>query len=339
MQTTKPVRLIDVAQATNTSIKTVSRVLNGHPRVSDETRTRVQEKMNELGYQVDLVARSLRTGVDNVIGVVVPKIGDPFFAELVEEIEEEANRRGIGVIVGSTHGELDREMELVQGFKQRRVAGMLITPQDADYSFTKNSNTPIIFLDRAPRNFKAEVIRVDDKHGAELATNHLIKHGHTKIAFIGDKLRIKTSKLRFDGYKASMAAAGIPINDDYIINSAENATLAEPAFEQLMALKNPPTAIFCSKAEISIGVVRAMHRLKKTDIAFFSFDDFTMADSLQPAITILDHSPRNIGRAAIKRLLERMDGGEARTTEIDIPLSIIERGSGEIKAPSGKARA
>ena len=82
-----------------------------------------------------------------------------------------------------------------------------------------------------------------------------------------------------------------------------------------------------------------MHRLKKTDIAFFSFDDFTMADSLQPAITILDHSPRNIGRAAIKRLLERMDGGEARTTEIDIPLSIIERGSGEIKAPSGKARA
>ncbi|MEI7541571.1 MAG: LacI family DNA-binding transcriptional regulator [Actinomycetes bacterium] len=335
----KPVRLIDVAQATNTSIKTVSRVLNGHPRVSDETRARVQEKMNELGYQVDVIARSLRTGVDNVIGLVVPKIGDPFFAELVEEIEEEANRRGVGVIVGSTHWELDRENDLVQGFKQRRVAGMIITPQDADYSFMKDTSTPVVFVDRSPRNIKGEVIRVDDKHGAEMATDHLIKHGHKKIAFIGDKLRIKTSKLRFDGFKASMAAAGIPINDDYIINNAENAELAEPFFEELMNLKNPPTAIFCAKSEISIGIVRAMHRTKRTDIAFFSFDDFTMADSLQPAITILDHSPRALGRAAVKRLLERMDGGEAKIGETNLPLKIIERGSGEIKVPSGKARA
>ncbi len=334
----KPVRLIDVAQATNTSIKTVSRVLNGHPRVSDETRTRVQEKMTELGYQVDVVARSLRTGVDNVIGLVVPKIGDPFFAELVEEVEEEANRRGIGVIVGSTHWELDREVDLVQGFKQRRVAGMIITPQDADYGFVKDSSMPIVFVDRAPRNVKGEVIRVDDKKGAELATNHLIKHGHTKIAFIGDKLRIKTSKLRFDGFKSAMADAGIAINDDYIINNAENAELAEPVFEELMKLDNPPTAIFCAKSEISIGIVRAMHRINRTDIAFFSFDDFTMADSLQPAVTILDHSPRVLGRAAIKRLLERMDGGSPRIGETNIPLKIIERGSGEIKAPSGKAR-
>ncbi|MEN9735769.1 MAG: hypothetical protein RL129_479, partial [Actinomycetota bacterium] len=96
----KTIRLIDVADASDTSIKTVSRVLNNDPRVSEETRNRVQKKIDELGYQVDLIARSLRTGVDNVIGVIIQKVGDPFFAEVVEEIEIEANRRGIGVIVG-----------------------------------------------------------------------------------------------------------------------------------------------------------------------------------------------------------------------------------------------
>ena len=93
----KRVRLVDVAEASQTSIKTVSRVLNNDERVSDETRERVQRKMNELSYHVDIIARSLRTGVDRVIGVVVPKIGDPFFAELIEEVEE-VPERGIGVI-------------------------------------------------------------------------------------------------------------------------------------------------------------------------------------------------------------------------------------------------
>lgn len=338
----KTVRLSDVAEASQTSIKTVSRVLNGHPRVSDDTRARVQKKMLELGYQVDLVARSLRTGVDNVIGVVVQKIGDPFFAELVEEIEEEANRQGIGVIVGSTHGEFDRENELVQGFKQRRVAGMIITPQDVDYSFLEDSNLPVVFIDRIPKNLKGDVVRVDDKKGAQLATQHLIKHGHTDIAYFGDRLKIKTSKLRFDGYKATMKAEGLVSKEEHIILDLDNGELAEAAFIEILKLENPPTAIFASKAELAIGIARAMHRLGRTDIALFSFDDFTMAEALEPAITILDHSARGLGRAAIKRLLEHMGGADFKPREEIIPLKIIERGSGEISPKvisKSKARA
>ena len=209
----KPVRLVDVANASKTSIKTVSRVLNNDPRVSDSTRSLVQKKIDELGYQVDLIARSLRTGVDNVIGVVVQKVGDPFFAEVVEEIEIEANRRGIGVIVGSTHGELERENEVVQGFKQRRVAGMIITPQDVDYSFMKDMTIPSVFIDRSPKNFNGDVVRVDDVDGGRMATEHLIKHGHTRIAFFGDRLKIMTTKLRLEGYKKALNDAKIKINE------------------------------------------------------------------------------------------------------------------------------
>lgn len=327
----KPVRLVDVANASKTSIKTVSRVLNNDPRVSDSTRSLVQKKIDELGYQVDLIARSLRTGVDNVIGVVVQKVGDPFFAEVVEEIEIEANRRGIGVIVGSTHGELERENEVVQGFKQRRVAGMIITPQDVDYSFMKDMTIPSVFIDRSPNNFKGDVVRVDDVDGGRMATEHLIKHGHTRIAFFGDRLKIMTTKLRLDGYKKALNDAKIKINDDLIFLDLDEERKAESAMRAVIKGKNPPTALFAAKSELGVGIIRAMHSENRRDMAMISFDDFRLADTIQPAISILDHSSRDLARAAMTRLFSKIDGVKSPVHEEILPLSVIERGSGELK--------
>jgi LacI family transcriptional regulator len=328
---TKPVRLIDVAKASKSSIKTVSRVLNNDPRVSDSTRKRVQKKMDELGYQVDLIARSLRTGVDNVIGLVIQKIGDSFFAEVAEEIEIEANTRGFGVIIGSTHGEIDREMSVVQGFKQRRVAGMIITPQDVDYSIFKNISIPTVFIDRAPNNFDGDIVRVDDEAGGLMATEHLIAHSHKKIAFFGDRIKIQTSKLRLDGYKKALKQAKIKIDDELIILDLDSDEKAEDAVAQMLANGTNATAIFAAKSELGVGIVRALHKANRTDIAIISFDDFRLADTLQPAISILDHSPRTLGRAAINRLLNQIDGIDSATKEEILPLSVVPRGSGEIK--------
>ena len=327
----KRVRLVDVAEASQTSIKTVSRVLNNDERVSDETRERVQRKMNELSYHVDIIARSLRTGVDRVIGVVVPKIGDPFFAELIEEVEEVANERGIGVIVGSTHGELARENELVQGFIQRRVTGMIIAPQDVDYSFLNSNQMPTVFIDRAPNKFKGDVVRVDDEYGAKIATQHLIANGHKRIAYFADNLKIKTTKFRFEGYKAALNEANIKLDKDLFILELDVSMSLDSMLEKILTLKNPPTAIFTSKAEISIKIVSSMHKMGRTDIALVSFDDFTLASSIQPPVTVLDHSAREIGRAAIKRLFEKIDGKDLKSQEHIIPLHILPRGSGEIK--------
>ena len=327
----KRVRLIDVAEAAQTSIKTVSRVLNNDERVSDETRERVQKKMNDLGYQVDIIARSLRTGVDRVIGVVVPKIGDPFFAELVEEVEAVANEHGIGVIVGSTHGALVRENELVQGFIQRRVTGMIIAPQDADYSFLKQNQMPTVFIDRAPEKYKADVVRVDDEYGAKIAVEHLIKNGHTRIAYFADNLKVKPTALRLDGYKAALKDAGIKLDEELQFLNLEADMNLDVTIEKALKIKNPPTAFFTSKAEISINIVSTMHKIKRTDIALISFDDFTLAASIQPSITVLDHSAREIGRVAIKKLFEKINGGDFKPQEHIIPLKVVPRGTGEIK--------
>ena len=331
----KRVRLIDVAEAAQTSIKTVSRVLNNDERVSDETRERVQKKMNDLGYQVDIIARSLMTGVDRVIGVVVPKIGDPFFAELVEEVETVANEHGIGVIVGSTHGELVRENELVQGFIQRRVTGMIIAPQDADYSFLKQNQMPTVFIDRAPEKYKGDVVRVDDEHGAKIATEHLIQNGHTRIMYFADNLKIKPTKLRLDGYKAALKDAGIKLDESLLLVNLESGTNLDSTIENILAMRNPPTAFFTSKTEISINIVSAMHKLSRTDIALVSFDDFTLASSIQPPVTVLDHSAREIGRTAITKLFEKIGGGEFKPQEHIIPLKVVPRGSGELRVKVG----
>lgn len=328
----KRVRLVDVAEASQTSIKTVSRVLNNDERVSDETRERVQRKMNELGYHVDIIARSLRTGIDRVIGVVVPKIGDPFFAELIEEVEAVANNRGIGVIVGSTHGELSRENELVQGFIQRRVTGMIIAPQDVDYSFLNSNKTPAVFIDRAPNKFKGDVVRVNDKYGGKIATQHMIANGHKRIAYFADDIKIKTTKFRFEGYKIALNESNIELDKDLIFLDLDVNMNLDSMLEKILTSKNPPTAIFTSKAEISIKIVSSIHKMGRTDIALVSFGDFTLASSIQPPVTVLDHSAREIGRAAIKRLFEKIDGIDLKPQEHIIPLHVLPRGSGEIKA-------
>lgn len=328
---TKTVRLIDVALASKSSVKTVSRVLNKDPRVSDATRKRVQKKIDELGYQVDIIARSLRTGVDNVIGLVIAKIGDAFFAELAEEIEIEANKRSFGVIIGSTHGDIEREMELVQGFKQRRVAGMIITPQDVDYSIFKNISIPTVFIDRAPKNFNGDIVRVDDEAGGLMATQHLISFGHKKIVFLGDDLKVQTSKLRLEGYKNALRAAKIKAEPKYILLGLDNAEKAEAAVDELLSSGSDLTAIFASKSELGVGIARALHKAKRTDIALISFDDFRLADTLQPAVSILDHSPRLLGKASIGRLLNKIDGIDVAINEEILPLTVIPRGSGEIR--------
>lgn len=324
------VRLIDVADAAQTSIKTASRVINGDVRVAAETRLRVENAVKDLGYQVDLLARSLRRGVDDAVGVVVQKIGDPFFAAAIEEIERVAYDRGIQVIVASTHGDETRERDLVVGLRQRRVAGMIITPNATDFSFLASSSTPVVFFDRVPRNLDADVVLVGDREGGRMAVRHLLKHGHARVAVVADSIHIDTSRNRYYGYLDALDEVGIAIDDLLIRTDCADIKDAEEATHVLLDLPDPPTAIFSCRAETSFGVVKVMHRRFRTDIALVSFDDFEMADTISPAITVLDHSARVLGRLAIEKLFSRMDGDTSPKVHTIPKLQIIERGSGEI---------
>ena len=327
----RPVRLSDVALAAGTSTKTASRVINGDPRVADETRKRVEDQVDLLGYRVDVMARSLRRGVDDTVGIVVPTIGDPFFATMIEEIERIALVREMTVLIASNSRNPMTERRVVDGMLARRVGGMIIAPFATDYGFLATLQTPVIFLDRHAQGSDVGVVLVDDFGEAQKAVRHLAHYGHSRIALVVDDLDIETSRRRHQGYVAALTELGLPVDESIQLVGCTDAVTAEVRTRELIALPNPPTAIFSARSETSLGVVRALHLCKRTDIAFVSFGDFVNADILDPAITVLDHNPRILARLAMERLLDQMANEEAQSLgDAVIGLNLIARGSGEL---------
>jgi LacI family transcriptional regulator len=329
---TRPrVRLRDVAAAANTSAKTASRVINGDPRVSDETRARVEQAVRDLGYQPDPLARSLRRGTDDTIGVVIDSVADPFFASVTGEIERLALERGSTVIVASTNRAPDRERAVLEGLAQRRVAGLIVAPVSADHAYVRMLPCPVVFVDRRARNLDADAVVVDDRDAAARAVRHLIAHGHRRIAFIGDGPDMDTARLRLEGYRLALAEAGITEETVLECRRDDNTGHAAAHTTRLLGMPRPPTAIFSANTRCSLGVVPVLHRRDRLDIALVAFGDFPMADSVTPAVTVIDHAPEVIGRLAAERLMKRLEGDTGGPETVVAPLSLLPRGSGEVR--------
>jgi LacI family transcriptional regulator len=223
-----------------------------------------------------------------------------------------------------------KEREFIDALQQRRVAGLIITPQSADLSFLSSTRTPLVFLDRHPRNLAADVVVFDDRGGARTAVRHLVRHGHRRIAFIGDDLAIETSRNRHTGYLDVLEEAGLPVDPSIIATDCRDAAIAGDRTAALLELDEPPTAIFSARSETSLGVVKTLHDEKRTDVALVSFGDFALADVLSPAVTVLEQSPELLGRLAAERLFLRLDGEEGEPVNTVIPLQLVPRGSGEL---------
>jgi LacI family transcriptional regulator len=324
------VTLADVARAAGVSAKTASRVINGDPQVAPATRARVEAAVEALGYQVNVLARSLRRGHDNVVGVIVESVRDPFFSEVIGDLEQLITPRGFTVMVASNTRGSGRERVIVEGFIQRSLVGMIVTPQDADYSFLRSIRMPVVFIDRRPRNLDADVVLADDRGATLEGVNHLARYGHRSIALISDALDVQTVRNRYEGYLDAMREAGLPVDPSMVRIGCLDADMAEKETVDLLHLPQPPTAILSTRGETSQGVVRALHRHDATDVAVVSVGDFALADSVTPAITVLDHSPTLIGRYAAERLFARLDGESGHPITTTIPVPLIARGSGEL---------
>lgn len=326
----RKVTLSDVAAHASTSVKTASRVINGDEKVTPEVKVRVEQAVIALGYQVDLLARSLRKGVDDVLAVVVPTIGDKFFATAIEEIEAVALDRDTQIIIASNHQDPIKEKQVIRQLEQRSVSGMIIVPNSADYSFMKLSPTPTVFLDRGPDRFDADVVQVDDVFGAQLATEHLIASGHKNIAVVSDTFKVKTSCLRVDGYKAALRKHKITVEEKYVFMGAVSMDDGSRIAAELLRNSPEVTAIFSSRSTITMGILRVLHERNRHDIALISFGDFEMAQVVEPKISVIDHSPRELGRLAALRVFAKIDGEKFEPETLMGHLSIIRRGSGEI---------
>ncbi|GHE13928.1 LacI family DNA-binding transcriptional regulator [Streptomyces alanosinicus] len=330
--------LTDVAREVGVSAKTVSRVLNEDGPASAQTRDQVLAAVAKLGFQPNLMARNIRVGgPDTTIGLVIPDLANPFFGAVARAIEDTVRERGLTLLMGSSADDPDRERALTDKFLARRVSILMVVPAvGADHSHLKSHRTaglPVIFLDRPGVGLSTDSIVSSNRAGTHDGVAHLIGHGHRRIGFVGDlPVKLYTRRERLAGYRAALQEADIPYNRS-LVASAHDQQGAKAATSKLLDLADPPTALFAGNNIMALGTVAELARIKRKDVAVVAFDDVSLAEALEPALTVVAQDPEEIGRSAATTALTRLDGDRSRARTITVPTRLVVRGSGEQPAP------
>jgi LacI family transcriptional regulator, galactose operon repressor len=326
----------DVARVAGVSAKTVSRVFNDDPHVTEETRERVRWAMQKLNYVPNLLARSFRAGADAAVGLAVPDIADPFFAAMTSSIEVDLVGRGMAVVVTSLGEGADRaetERSALEALLRRQISGLIVACVSPDQSYLApwQERTPMVFVDRAPKGLSGVYVIEDDLGGAHEAVTHLASHGHRRVAFLGVSTPVTTIRRRLKGYRSAVAENGLLDRPDLVCMPAESAEESAAALVKRLEVPDAPTAVFSSNVLCTMALVLALQRAGRADIAVVGFGDIPMAAAISPAVTVVDQDPAGLGRIAVERLLQHIeDPGAPLRRRTVLPVHLIPRGSGEL---------
>ena len=321
----------DVARHAKVGVGTVSRVLNDSPLVSDDARRRVHRTIDELGYRRSSTARNLSLGRTQMIGVVAP-----FFTSnsVLERL------RGV-VTKLRDHGDYDLVLFDVETLSQRndafssfartdRVDGLLVMslrPSDEEVESLRREGLPVVLVD--VRHPALPRVVIDDVLGGQLATEHLLDRGHTRIGFIGDAptpFGFTSSEHRREGMARALRRAGIKRRDDYDMRGPHGREEARELAERLLRLPDPPTAIFAASDDQAMGVLAAARSMRlrvPQDLAVIGFDDIEVAEVL--GLTTVHQPLRETGARGVELLLTAIDGIGGEPTEELAPLTVIAR--------------
>ncbi|ARF54255.1 LacI family DNA-binding transcriptional regulator [Streptomyces gilvosporeus] len=326
----------DVAARAGVGLKTVSRVVNGEAGVTPDTERRVQEAIAALGFRRNDSARILRKGRTASIGLVLEDLADPFYGPLSRAVEEVARAHGALLINGSSAEDPAREQELVLALCARRVDGLVVIPAGDDHRYLEPeiaAGVATVFVDRPAGRIDADTVLSDSFGGAREAVAHLIAHGHRRIGFIGDQPRIHTASERLRGYRAAMAAAGLPVEESWVAPGSTAPERVRAAAAAMLEGPAPVTALFAGNNRVTVTAVRVLRELPRP-VALVGFDDFELADLVRPAITVVAQDAAELGRTAAGLLFRRLEGADDPPRRVVLPTRLIARGSGET-APVG----
>jgi LacI family transcriptional regulator len=330
----------DVAALAGVSLKTVSRVINREAGVSPEVVARVDDAAAQLDFRPDMNASNLRRndGRTGTIGLLLEDVANEFSAAAHAGVEYVARKLGISVLASSTNEDRERERSLVRALSSRRVDGLIIAPSPGDHDYLVAEvaqGVPIVFIDRAGRGLAAPAVLSDNMIGARRGVEKLIELGHRRIAFVGGTATLVTAQQRYQGFFDAMARAGIGVDSTLVHLDASSAEKSAAIVRSLVAREDRPSAIFSAQNMITIGAVRALREFDlQHRIALIGFDDFTLADLLDPGVAVVAQDPRTIGQRAAELLFSMMaDPASARTSLADVivPTTLIMRPSGEIR--------
>ncbi|MDX8030336.1 LacI family DNA-binding transcriptional regulator [Lentzea sp. BCCO 10_0856] len=329
----------DVAALAKVSTKTVSRVINGLPGAGQEVVDRVRAAARTLGYRPNLTASSLRRSDRRsaTIGVLFEDLSNPFDSALLRAVEDRARQGGVLVLAGSSEDDRALQGELLISLSARRVDGVVVMAagghQDA-LQQERERGTPMVLVDRPPTFGGTDCVTTTNRDSSREAVLQLAALGHRDIAFLGDRRTLWTSQERYTGYLEGLAQAGLTLREELVRTDLHGADLAETATTALLDLDRPPTALFTAQNLVTVGSMRVLRaRGLHHRVALIGFDDFPLADMLEPGITVVRQDVPGIGRKAAELIFARIDGDTSPPVHAVVPAALVRRGSGEI-APS-----
>lgn len=333
------VTIKDVANLAKVAPSTVSRVIANSSRISEKTKQRVREAMEELGYHPNIIARNLANKTTEAIGIVMPSSAgnvfqNPFFPEVLRGISTGAHekKRAIYMSTGEAESEILREvMQMVQG---RRVDGLILLYSKIDdpvLAYLQEQNIPFVVVGKPFKNSE-HITYVDNDNfkAAKEATEYLIELGHNRIAFIGGSLDLVVTIDRLTGYDKAIQGAGIPYRSEYVIHEEFLQEGGKEAVCELLSLKERPTALVVADDLMALGVLNTLDKIGISvpeDMSIISFNNVLIAEMARPALTSIDINIFELGYQAVRSLTKKIEASSQPIESIRIPHSIVTRHS------------
>ncbi|XJZ26707.1 LacI family DNA-binding transcriptional regulator [Bacillota bacterium Lsc_1132] len=324
--------IYDVAEKAGVSIATVSKVLNNTGRISEETRKKVIKIMRELEYQPSSVAAALTGKQTFTIGVLVPDISNPFFADVARALENNAREMGYAIILCNTDYQIEREKDYLELLLKKQVDGIIIATEPEDWKAYKNlqkKNVPHLMFSIDSPGFSSHVVTTDDTRGGYMAGRYLLDKGHSEIAVIAEQNRV-SGRMRLEGFKQSLADEGINLKNHYTIHAMSKIDEAKVAARKILSLENRPTAVFASTdliASILINEARKANVRIPQDLSIIGFDNTIYAEIADPGLTTIAQPIPELAHYAIDQLLKLIKNPKIPQQRIMLSPMLVERNS------------
>ncbi len=324
-----------IAKQAGVSTATVSRVLNRSDKVTEETAQKVMKVVEDLNYRMDHVARRMKVKATDslVIGLMITDIGNPFFANVAQGVEDVAYKNKHILMISNTNEDPEKEKFFLNSMLSEKVSGVIIVPTSGNEPFLRNlvgEDFPMVMVDRRVEGLNIDTVSINNEYGAYQATKRLIENGHSRIGIICGIKGLSNTEERFGGYKKALKESGIPLSKELITYGDYVEKGGRNAMNRLLSLKNPPTAVFSTNNLMTLGCIKELYSRKipiPDKMALIGFDDSTWAEALIPPLTTIKQPGYELGINAAELLIKRLNNPSSSTMNIVLNTELIIRES------------
>jgi LacI family transcriptional regulator len=327
------VTMADVAREAGVSSMTVSRVINNKGEVCPVTRQRVQEIIERLGYRPSGIARGLATQRTGTLGLVVPDVANPFFSDVARGVEHVAYAEGYNTFLCNTEEDPHRELAVLKSLEEKRVDGLVLCSSrldDGELRAVVARHPTVVLVNRRLEGDRVRSVLVDDETGGRLATQHLLQAGHRAVGFLAGPTVSHSGRQRAEGYRAALAAAGLPYNPAWVRHCSPVVEGGQEAARELLTAHSELTALVCYNDLVAVGALQACADLGRQvpgDVAVVGYDDIPLSALVTPPLTTCRVPRYELGVQAVRLLLDQIDGCPDECDEIVLRPELTVRAS------------